>query len=318
MLLSILRSAALNFFSLVLLAGVALDDADAGKCFLHRHHQHGCFFFLSPARPAHFLRDQEDRQNAKREHHQCSERVERIEEKEHCNDGDQRDRMLDEVARQLRSGHLGHARLVETRLHQFAGPSLAIEFQRLAQKVGEQFITQALEHLDPNPEHAVLVQVAQHSTAQNHERHDGANPRNPDPLVTWSEVRRLEFIVANERHSLERHCRSCRALGSVGFSSCSQQIAGPPCGEPCRGREFGITFRSLEGDGFSGLAELTGERGEFLGLLGRVDNALRLFAIFDKFWVRRVACTLRQCGDRLGHLSDVFRDFVGIAGAGVF
>ena len=156
---------------LVVFARVRLHHADAREGLLHHHHEHAGLILLARAGLAHLAADEQHREQAEREDGEREQREARIDTEERHQRREDRDRLLHQIARDLRQRALRHARLVEDRLHQFARLGAIEKLQRLAEQMAEERLADVVEHPLADPEHAVGIEVGE-DAAHRHEQRD--------------------------------------------------------------------------------------------------------------------------------------------------
>ena len=188
---------------LVVLARVRFHHAHPGEGLLHHHHELPRLVLLARAGAAHFFPDDEHRQQAEREDGEGENREPRVDRQQGGERGEDRDRLLHDVARHLRQRGLGDPRLVENRLHEFAGFGAVEKLERLPEQMAEERAADVVEHALADPEQAVGIEVGKEA-AHRHERRDGRAERRdfPQPRGVRMDFRELERHPARELHRL--------------------------------------------------------------------------------------------------------------------
>ena len=163
----------------VVLACVSFYHADAAKCLVHEHHHPAGFLFFTRRAPADFLAHDEHRQQTQREEQQRDDGEFPIVIQHHADCADDGDRLLHDVARDARERLLGHARLIENRLHKVARFLSVKKLQRLPERVPIDLLADIIEHALTHPQHTVGIQVGKkpaqrhcHRNREAHQHHD--------------------------------------------------------------------------------------------------------------------------------------------------
>ena len=153
------------------------DDADAGKCLLHRHYHlgHPCLLVLHCFLGATAVNAQWQQTRWKEDQRHNSEFP--IHQKEHSDCTDDGDRLFKNVAANAGQSHLHDAGIISDARHQKSRPHLVKEIHGMANHLAKKLDAYVGDHPVAHPLHAIGASVGTEA-AHGHDGRDGQTDEN--------------------------------------------------------------------------------------------------------------------------------------------
>ena len=162
----------------IILATERLDDFDPRERLAEDNHHRAGLLLLVASGFAHAPPVHDDRHKTDGKKHEADDREPPVERHQHGDRGDDRDRLRDDIAADLRERGLRLPRVVGDAREKIARALFVKKIERLPDDVREQARANIDEQLQTHPRHAVGVQVTEHAAEHHHSRDERANPEH--------------------------------------------------------------------------------------------------------------------------------------------